>query len=80
MLGGCLDCLGLFGRRVDEDDERSDPLLDAEARRLAAEAAERRQRTHEDSVAGRATRKAKAVAERERREDGGQPAMRWQVG
>jgi len=46
--------------------ESSDPMLDREARARAAEAAEQRLQSYEQSAAGRAAKKAQANAEREK--------------
>ncbi|KAL1526959.1 hypothetical protein AB1Y20_015648 [Prymnesium parvum] len=59
-MGGVCCCLG--GR-----ESGSDPILDAEARARAAEAAQRRQEQYENSAAGRAAKRAAEKAERERR-------------
>lgn len=90
-MGACLSaCLGgasgARARAAETSDEDNDAraLLDADARRLAAAAAERRQLQFDSSAHGRAARKA-AERERVRAAPGplgsaGHAPMRWQLG
>lgn len=72
-LQSCFPCLG-------EPEAPRDPLLDAQARQRAADAAAARMDRHEQSAAGKAAKKAAA---RDKQQAGGRDAspgglgMRW---
>lgn len=51
----------------DSDSDTNDPILDAQARARAAEAAQRRQQQYEQSAVGRAAKKAAEKSQRERK-------------
>ena len=70
-MGNCCPCLQ--PKEPEASWPARDPILDAEARRAAAEAAESRQRAFEASAQGRAVKRVTEAAAREKKATSGRP-------